>query len=114
MARQRQQGTQGEAWWGGLLAAFAQQDSVSVASFCNAHRVTVAQFQYQRRKLLARQLAVRPMESTPTFREYALPAPLPNEQAASCGIRVHLGEVVIELLPGFDPAALRLVLSCCR
>lgn len=121
----RRQAAQDEAWWSGLVAAYsAQQDSVSVAAFCAARRITVAQFQYQRRKALARQLAAprsfeprtEPAVPTPAFREYALPAPVPSlsDPAPGCGIRLHLGEVVIEVLPGFDPEALRQVLSCCR
>ena len=119
----RRQAAQDEAWWSGLVAAYsAQQDSVSVAAFCTARRITVSQFQYQRRKALARQLAAprslepraQPAASTPAFREYALPAVVPAEPAAGCGIRLHLREVVIELSSGFDPEALRQVLSCCR
>ena len=117
----RQQKAQDEARWGGLLAAFAQQDSGSVRAFCAAHRITAAQFYYRRRQWLARQSRSTSAQSTPpttgpAFREYALAslAPPTFTSPACTAIRLHLGEVMIELLPGFDPEALRQVLSCCR
>jgi len=112
----RQQKGVDEARWGGLLAAFAQQDSGSVAAFCVRHRVSVAQFYYQRRKALAGQSRRLPKPAEPAFREYAL-APLTALLPApvtTTGVSLRIGDVWVELAPGFDPVVLRKVLSCCR
>ncbi len=112
----RQQQLEKEARWGGLLAAFAQQDSGSAAVFCARHQVSVAQFYYQRRKALVRQSSRLPQRTEQAFREYAL-APLatllPAAPVAS-GVSLRVGDVLVEVAPGFDAAVLRAVLSCCR
>ena len=101
-------------WWDELLLAYAQQDEMSVSAFCLSRGIRPAQLYYQQRK---RERASVAMASTP-FREYLLSAEgagPAGERAAGGGMRLHVGGVVIELLPGFDDvAALRAVLSCCR
>lgn len=102
-------------WWDELLLAYAQQDEMGVSAFCLSRGIRPAQLYYQQRK---RERASVEEASTP-FREYLLPAEGAERRLAERigmgGMRLHVGGVVIELLPGFaDVAALRAVLSCCR
>ena len=97
----------GDAWWMQVLADFGREWR-PLAEFCAEHRISTSQFYYQRRKVESR--ASRSLVVAPAFREYSAPTPV----RVSSGVLLRLGDVQIELAPGFDPVTLCGVLACCR
>ena len=97
----------GEAWWMQVLEVFSR-GSRPLAEFCAEYGISSSQFYYQRRKVESR--ASRSLVVAPAFREY----PGPTPARVSSGVLLRLGDVQIELAPGFDPVTLRGVLACCR
>jgi len=100
--------TEQDRQWQGWISAW-RESGLSQAAFCREHGLSLARFYYRRRRLDGLGMD--------GFAEVAVADTAPGRlehgvgQASGSGVRLRVGELVVEVDRGFDEATLRAVLA---